>query len=213
MSQDLETRQRLLDAAARLFADRGFRKVTVREICGAARANVAAVNYHFGDKLGLYREVLQLAIQTMRETTEAGRLAGVGLPPEEKLRRFFQVTMERISRDRKREWIHKLIKRETSDPTPALDTLVEQGMQPRLDYLGTVVAEMIGVPRDSPEVRRSVVCIQALWMLFVPNPISTRLGSAYRITADEVQQIAADIAEFSVAGVRAIACQQKEQGV
>ena len=51
---DQETRQRLLEAAARLFAARGFTHVTVREICNAANANVAAVNYHFGDKLGLY---------------------------------------------------------------------------------------------------------------------------------------------------------------
>ena len=53
MKRDAATRARLLAAAGRLFADRGFKKVTVREICRAARANVAAINYHFGDKLGL----------------------------------------------------------------------------------------------------------------------------------------------------------------
>ena len=53
MNADRETRDRLLKSAERLFADRGFRNVTVREICRAAHANVAAVNYHFSDKLGL----------------------------------------------------------------------------------------------------------------------------------------------------------------
>src|SRR5207247_1703079 len=67
--RDRETRERLLRTAARLFADRGFKKVTVRDICRTARANVAAVNYHFGDKLGLYREVLQLAAEALRSTT------------------------------------------------------------------------------------------------------------------------------------------------
>ena len=75
-ADDHETRQRLLTVAERLFADRGFKKVTVREICRAARANVAAVNYHFGDKLGLYREVLQAAIDGMRGTNDAAREAG-----------------------------------------------------------------------------------------------------------------------------------------
>ena len=42
-ARDTETRDRLLQAGARLFADRGFRKVTVRDICRVARANVAAV--------------------------------------------------------------------------------------------------------------------------------------------------------------------------
>jgi AcrR family transcriptional regulator len=63
--QDRETRDRLLTAAAALFAADGYSKVTVRDICRKARANVAAVNYHFGGKTGLYQEVLHAAIRTM----------------------------------------------------------------------------------------------------------------------------------------------------
>src|SRR5213083_1343520 len=94
--RDRETRERLLRTAARLFADRGFKRVTVRDICRTARANVAAVNYHFGDKLGLYREVLQIAIDAVRATTDAGRKAGEGQPPEEKLRRYLSVFLRRV---------------------------------------------------------------------------------------------------------------------
>ena len=96
MKADLETRERLLEAAQRLFAQRGFKRVTVREICRAARANVAAVNYHFGDKLGLYREVMQGAIRAMRETNEAAREAGKGQSPEEELRRYVAVFLQRV---------------------------------------------------------------------------------------------------------------------
>src|SRR4030095_12192205 len=55
----METRQRLLEAAGEVFAARGFRAATVREICQRAQANLAAVNYHFGDKERLYAAVLQ----------------------------------------------------------------------------------------------------------------------------------------------------------
>ena len=64
---DRATRRRILDQAAALFAERGFEKVTVREICRAARANVAAVNYHFGDKRSLYVAVVKMAIEIMPE--------------------------------------------------------------------------------------------------------------------------------------------------
>ena len=62
---EAETRSRLLSVGEQLFAERGFRDVTVREICRGARANVAAVNYHFRDKLGLYQAVLQAAVDRM----------------------------------------------------------------------------------------------------------------------------------------------------
>ena len=56
-----ETRRQLLEAAGAVFAEVGFRNATVREICRHAGANIAAVNYHFGDKETLYAEVLRYA--------------------------------------------------------------------------------------------------------------------------------------------------------
>src|SRR5690348_165412 len=94
--RDHETRERLLRTAERLFAERGFRKITVREICRSAKANVAAVNYHFGSKLGLYREVLQGAVDAVQATTEAARKAGADAAPEERIRQFVQIFMRRL---------------------------------------------------------------------------------------------------------------------
>jgi AcrR family transcriptional regulator len=56
-----KTRQRLLEAAGEIFAEQGFRKATVRDICARADANVASVKYHFGDKEKLYSEILRFA--------------------------------------------------------------------------------------------------------------------------------------------------------
>ena len=56
--QVTESRQRLLEVAEELFAHRGFDGTTVREICDRAGMNVAAVNYHFGDKETLFVEAV-----------------------------------------------------------------------------------------------------------------------------------------------------------
>ena len=120
--------------AARLFAASGFKKVTVREICRGADANIAAVNYHFGDKQGLYREVLLKAIETMRGTTEAARQAGEGQPPDQKLI-YIRVFLQRVIGQGQDSWIHQFMQQEMADPTPALDLVIDQVIRPRIAYL------------------------------------------------------------------------------
>jgi TetR/AcrR family transcriptional regulator, regulator of cefoperazone and chloramphenicol sensitivity len=206
---DHETRERLLAEAARLFADQGFRKVTVREICRAADANVAAINYHFGDKLGLYRDVLQSAIDVMQATSEAARAAGEGLPPEEQLRCFIHVFLERVFASGGLTWIYRLVHREMTDPTPAFDALVEQGIRPRLEYLARIVMDLAGCTRDNPLVMRCVASIQAQSVFYMPNPIAARLGVKSAFTAEEIDVIADHITEFSLAGIRAASAAQR----
>jgi AcrR family transcriptional regulator len=200
---DLETRARVLEAAERLFAERGFKRVTVREICRAARANVAAVNYHFGDKLGLYREVLRGAVAAMCETNEEARKAGRGRAPDEELRRFIGVFLHRVLNPG-RGTIHQIITREMNDPTPALDTLVEQGVRPRVEYLSGVIARIIGGDPAEKRVLRCVASVQSQVVAYFPNPISKRLGFGFEPTPAQIEEAAEHIATFSIAGVRAV---------
>lgn len=203
MKSDRETRARLLETAGRLFGERGFKRVTVREICKAAKANVAAVNYHFGDKLGLYREVLQGAIDAMRETSEAARQTGAGQPPEEQLRRFIGVFLHRVLSPGSAS-IHRLITREMNDPTPVLDDLVEQGVRPRIEYLSDVVARIMGCEPKDERVLRCVASVQAQAVAYFPNAIATRVGFVLEPTKARIDEAAHHIATFSLAGVRAI---------
>lgn len=202
---DRETRDRLLAEAARLFADQGFRKVTVREICRAAGANVAAVNYHFGDKLGLYRDVLQAAIDIMRATSEAARAAGQGLPADERLRGFIHVYLQRVLGSGAITWIYRLIHREMADPTPAFDALVEEGIRPRIEHLARIVMDLTGCAREDPLVMRCVASIQAQSVFYMPNPIAARLGVNAALTPDEIDVVADHITDFSLAGIRSAA--------
>jgi AcrR family transcriptional regulator len=197
----------VLQAARRLFADRGFTNVTVRDICREASANVAAVNYHFGDKMGLYREVLQGAIDAVRATTEAARQAGAGRPAEEQLRRFVSVFLHRVLAPGQ-ETHHRLIQREMDQPTLALDALVEQGVRPRVEYLAGLIAELIGCEPSDEVAVRSVGSLMSQALIYVRrNPVAERLGFPFTGTPEEIDEAARHIAEFSVGGIKAVARQ------
>lgn len=83
------TRERLLDCAETLTAAKGFASVTSKEICQQAGANLAAVNYHFGSREGLYEAMLyRVHDRIISQTTLQDIAEGAGTP-REKLERFF----------------------------------------------------------------------------------------------------------------------------
>ena len=73
MNNPPTTRERVLTAASEIFAEKGYRDATVSEICEAADANIASVNYHFGDKESLYDEVWRHALRSRRAGEESER--------------------------------------------------------------------------------------------------------------------------------------------
>lgn len=204
MNEDPRTRQRVLEAAAQLFARRGFNDVTVREICRAAHANVAAVNYHFHDKLGLYTEVVRAAIEAIRGTSDIARQTAEGAPAEQKLRIYVQVFLQRIAANGRDSWIHQLISREMSDPTPAFDLIIKLAIRPRLEYLGSVVSELLGCPPEDARVMKCVASLQSQFLFWL-NPAVARVYPRFNLTPPAIEDLAAHIAEFSLGGIRALA--------
>ena len=96
---DSDTRQRILDVAEELFTEQGFDATTLRQITGAAEVNLAAVNYHFGSKEELIREVFRrrLTMLNQQRLQELDRLeaAAGGRPvkPSQILEVFFGVAL------------------------------------------------------------------------------------------------------------------------
>ena len=201
---DQATRERIVEHAAALFADRGFKKVTVREICRSATANIAAVNYHFGDKLGLYRAVIRAAVDAMRETNELSVEAGRGAAPEDQLRAYVRIFLTRLSSSGRHSWIHKLMTREIEDQTEVFDEVIRDVIEPRIRYLSGIVAALTGLPPDDVRTARAVASIQGQCLLFA-RPMPKKIPPSWRAAGRDLDAMAAHIADFSLAGLRAMA--------
>jgi len=199
--QDLRTRQRLIEVATRQFAEHGFRRVTVRTISRDARANVAAVNYHFRNKLGLYREVLDQAVLVVRETTDLVVQAGAGRPAEEQLRLYIRIHLERLMASDSTSAFQQLMHREINEPTELLKRMVDRMIRPRFEYLFGVVGELVGRPPTDPAVQLSALSIHGLVLMFKPNPMGEIVARRLQMdfTAD---QIVEHVTAFALAGLQ-----------
>ncbi|HLY61429.1 MAG TPA: CerR family C-terminal domain-containing protein [Terriglobia bacterium] len=200
-TEDQETRHRLLDAAARLFAERGFQNVTVRDICSQAGANVAAVNYYFRDKSGLYEEVIRKIIVFMQQMMARAHDAGPNKTAEERLRHYIRTYLQHILQGGDTCWHGMLMAREMADPTPGLDMIFQQAIRPNSDRVRDLISEIMGRPASDQLVGMCVGSVQTQ-MISLANPIARRFIPSF--TPEVIAAIAEHITRFSLGGIRAV---------
>jgi AcrR family transcriptional regulator len=176
---------------------------TVRDIAQHAGANLAAIGYHFGDKLGLYTEIVEGAIVAMREMTDANLNATVDLTPADQMRRYITAFVTRAAQSSgKRALMQQLMRHEMLDPTPLAQRVVDEGILPRLRILSQIVARMLDCPLTDARVRPCVMCVQALCLSFVRERLRNIVIDDWP-APDEAGLLrdAALVAEFAVAGI------------
>ena len=200
------TRQRLLEAAGQEFAERGFRNVTVRDICKRADANVAAINYPFGDKEKLYAATVHYAHLCATRHDVVGAVAEAkALPAEERLHAFVRTFLTGILDTGRPAWHAKLMAREIAEPTEVLNEIAEQTVRPRLAALSGIIRDIVG-----PAVPQQVVvnCARSVvgQMLFYhfARPMLVRVFPNEPFDASKLDELATHITEFSLRGVRGI---------
>ena len=196
-----ETRNRLLEAAAEVFSEHGYRHAKVHDICRRAKANPAAVNYHFGDKERLYMAVIQYVVDPA-----VARLPHLHLeasdPPEKRLHQFIYAFLSNIFGAGLPTWHGKLMAHETIDPTPALDLVVEKLVRPLTTALRGIVAELLGKKADSELVKLNAASIISQCVLYNSSKeIIVRLQLKKTFGPEGIDRLADHITRFSLAGI------------
>jgi len=137
-------RERILLEAGPIFAAKGFRGTTVREICDNAKVNLASINYYFGDKHQLYIEAVVLA-RELRVQKFPYPEWKTGTPPKQKLTDYISLILDRLVAMESEPWQVRLLMREIQEPTDACRHLVREYFKPFFEMLLLIVDDIIGI--------------------------------------------------------------------
>jgi AcrR family transcriptional regulator len=197
------TREKLLGVAGPVFADRGYQAATIREICAGAGANVAAVNYYFGNKLGLYTEILQQSVRAA-QLEAVQNVLDRNAPPEEILRALIRARLRSITGEDLPDWHSRLLAHELAQPTPALRHLIKKVARPIYKRLLELIAGMIGLPSNDDNTRLCAVSVVGQVFAYVlPGPLLAEIWPELKMTPEQVERIADHIADFSLSYLQA----------
>jgi AcrR family transcriptional regulator len=153
------TRERTLHAAERLFAERGYDGTSIRAIVAKAHVNQAAINYHFGGKDGLYREVLHEAFRALTELHLARAEEAKAMSREDALEEFIRRQLwPLMSRDELSRHL-RIFNWETVRPTAVFRKLLSEEAAP---YMGLAVDL---VRRFLPDTDQRTLLVAAIWLI------------------------------------------------
>lgn len=200
-----DTKSRLLAAAGEVFSLHGYKAATVRDICRLAKANVAAVHYHFGDKMGLYTALLTEALDEGLKRYPSDMGLPPETPPEERLHAFVHSFLLRMLGEGRFAWCGKLMAREMQEPTEALDHLMEHHILPLSRSIRGIVAELLG-QGATPDEERTLFCAMSVvgqcQHIFRSRGVIGRLSPNLQYTEAGIAHLARHISTFSIAAIK-----------
>ena len=175
--------ERLLTAGLVVFAERGFREATVRDICARAGTNISAIRYYFTSKEMLYREVLAYSFR------EADR----------------KYPQAAFSDESDLGFHARLMAREIAEPTEALHFIIDTVMKPRFLILRELIPQLVGDTLDHTDIDRVIHCIIGQCLVFRHSkPMIERRCPEVISSPDAIDRTADMIIRFSLGGLRAL---------
>jgi AcrR family transcriptional regulator len=200
----LKTQERLLIAASRIFADKGYQDTTIAEICEQAQTNIASVNYHFQDKENLYLQAWRYAFQQdLKKYPSDG-----GIPKNtdaaERLGGRIRALIARIS-DPDSDFF-AIVYKEMALQTRLLEKIMEQEIIPEHLAMTQLIAELLGENATAKQIQfcHASIIGQCFHLLKVKHLKITNATRNYVMNLNDAALYADHIVAFSLAGIKAI---------
>jgi len=202
MNASDQTRQSLLDAATEVFSEKGYHDASTREICRRAKANVAAVHYHFGDKAELYREVFrrptaELASRTRDFTSRYPDMRQV-------LAHFYRGMLEPLSGGRCSSRLAQIHAREQIEPSGVLDNECAREFRAQHDEMVALLCRRFSLRSPDLEVLRLALAVEGMTLVYChANEMVESFAPALIKGNGWVDRMSARLAEFACAMIDA----------
>lgn len=187
---------RIIEAAGEVFADKGFQAATVREICQLAGANVAAVNYYFGDKRKLYIEAVKRAHRWRMEQATLPEWSA-DTPAETRLAGWIHTFILRIRSGPGDTWHTRLMMRELMHPDDACAAVVQDSIRPQFEILNAILRQLL--PPDTSEEKLHLTAFSVVGQcLFyhLADPVIRTLIEPQEYDGYHVDKLAGHITQF-----------------
>jgi AcrR family transcriptional regulator len=174
----------------------------VREICRRAGVNLAAINYHFGDKEHLYLSVLkhykEIAFQKLSMNTAFSENEA----PDVQLAVFIRSFVHHILGEGQPSCFGKLMAKECIEPTSALEVIIEEEIRPFFNRLSAIVCQMLESHVHEEKVHLHAMSILGQCLYFRnARPVICKLLYKDNYCTEEIEKITEHITQFSLAAL------------
>lgn len=201
-SDGTATRSHILEVAGRLLAERGLAATTSRDICHAAGTNLAAINYHFSGRAGLYDAVLAAAHAQLVSLDDLEAIRRSGASPRHQLRQLIGLLVGHLT-GADPPWGLQLLLRELTSPSAQLPVLLRRAVLPKVRLMLGMLGELLGVPEDHPAAQQALAfaILPCVMMNIVPR---TLLRRALPALVGAPEQLADALTRYALAGMRTL---------
>lgn len=200
----INTKKRILEAAAKEFALKGYNGATVRDICNSAGVNIASVNYHFKSKEALYEEMFAfLFCETEKENFLEKKWDGTLSQWREMLRKWIEsIILDIIKKNPLNEAKWKIFGWEIQEPSTIFKNIYENFLKPRLSTLALHFRKVLPLETSDDEVYLRVFSVVAMCVFYFRDRELINLVFPQRdFISEKMEQIIENITNSACIGI------------
>ena len=208
-SDGIEARERLLLAAVKLFAEKGFAKTSTRDIAQATGANIAAIRYYFGDKASLYRATFTELHSGPCDDTSVFDQPHFTL--RQTLKGFFTSFLDPMKQGEVFQLCTRLHFREMLEPTGVWAEKIDSGIKPAHAVLAGILRRHLAVTKMDDDIHRLAFSITGLALqIFITRDVIEAIRPQLVSTPAAIDQWSERLVDYAEAMVAAEAKRRKK---